>query len=714
MQALRRHSTKAQRPRSTPWSRRPEGAKSHDIGFEYQPVPKSNRELGDAIVNMQDCGPASPTSTSSLARGAAAADAWVDCATALKDHDEAKIQGWKEEIDTHLVFAALFSAILTAFNIESYKLLLPQDQNSNSSSSSPSSTTDNLLRTLVVHLAQSNGMDLASLDAIPSSGQSSSSGPHFNAVLINTLWFCSLICSLAAASISLLVKQWLNQYTSGMAGVSPEIARLRQFRYDNLRKWRVAGIMMLLPILMQGALVLFLIGLIEFLRPLNGQVSTAAIVLISALLAFIVFTTLLPTFKPDCPYQSPQAWGVFVVIQALKRPARSLAQSISAYASQLAVPHADGQLRRLLSRLAQRVVRRLKKFANKPTTYSWKARERILIDDKDAMLDRHMLVGADATFLDDTFLRNVVQPCLNDMPPAAAVQCYYRIMGHRADRVVGGVHYFDENGSARAESLAILTDITLDTLEKMRREHVSIEHPLRILKTLEPLLVRSLPLTYCHFCRALLSLLDDEDTTVRHLAFSILYQQLSRNLELAEQHAHPGCHDLGAIVAFISNARTDGDTKHFLDACDLVICLATLPGAESADQIEHLRDTLSHLQDFFETPLWKNEPRLLYPISRIAPHLVSLQKRYPHILSAALVDVLGDVAEQAKGHNHDGNWEDKLIILEMTLEELRELRQGTSTHSTLNEEPRPHGARRPSLMRTPLGMLDDHEHRASG
>ncbi|RDX50689.1 hypothetical protein OH76DRAFT_435352 [Lentinus brumalis] len=710
MQALRRHSTKAQRPRSTPWSRRPEGAKSHDIGFEYQPVPKSNRELGDAI----DCGPASPTSTSSLARGAAAADAWVDCATALKDHDEAKIQGWKEEIDTHLVFAALFSAILTAFNIESYKLLLPQDQNSNSSSSSPSSTTDNLLRTLVVHLAQSNGMDLASLDANTSSGQSLTSGPHFNAVLINTLWFCSLICSLAAASISLLVKQWLNQYTSGMAGVSPEIARLRQFRYDNLRKWRVAGIMMLLPILMQGALVLFLIGLIEFLRPLNGQVSTAAIVLISALLAFIVFTTLLPTFKPDCPYQSPQAWGVFVVIQALKRPARSLAQSVSAYASQLAVPHADGQLRRLLSRLAQRVVRRLKKFANKQTTYSWKARERILIDDKDAMLDRHMLVGADATFLDDTFLRNVVQPCLNDMPPAAAVQCYYRIMGHRADRVVGGVHYFDENGSARAESLAILTDITLDTLEKMRAEHVSIEHPLRILKTLEPLLVRSLPLTYCHFCRVLLSLLDDEDTTVRHLALSILYQQLSRNLELAEQHAHPGCHDLGAIVAFISNARTDGDTKHFLDACDLVICLATLPGSESADQIEHLRDTLSHLQDFFETPLWKNEPRLLYPISRIAPHLVSLQKRYPHILSAALVDVLGDVAEQAKGHNHDGNWEDKLIILEMTLEELRALRQGTSTQSTLNEEPRPHGARRPSLMRTPLGMLDDHEHRASG
>ena len=366
--------------------------------------------------------------------------------------------------------------------------------------------------------------------------------PHpFKDVLINILWFCSLICSLAAASICLLTKQWLNQYTSGMAGVSPEIARLRQFRYDNLRKWRVEGIMMLVPILLQGALVLFLIGLIEFLLALNSQVSAVAIALISVLLAFILFTTLLPTFKPDCSYQSPQARGVFVVFQALKTPARSLAASISAYASQLAVPHADGPLRRLRTRLAHKVVRRLKKFANKPNTYSWKARERILIGDKDAMLDRHMLVGADATFLDDGFLRNVVRPCLSEMPPAEAVLCYYRIMGHRADRIEGGVYYFEEN-SMRTESLAILTDITLDTLDNLRSENVSIEHLRRTLRTLEPLLVRSLSSTYCHFCRVLLSLLNNDDTTVCHLAFTILYQQLSRNLELSEQHAHEGCH----------------------------------------------------------------------------------------------------------------------------------------------------------------------------
>ena len=166
--------------------------------------------------------------------------------------------------------------------------------------------------------------------------------------------------------------------------------------------------------------------------------------------------------------------------------------------------------------------------------------------------------------------------------------------------------------------------------------------------------------------------------------------------------------DLGAIVAFISNARTGGDTKLFLDACDLIICLATLPGAESADQTVHLRETLSHLQDFFETPLWKSEGRFLYSISRIALHLLSLQKRHPHLLPPELVDGLGDVAEQAKGLNQDGNWEDKIIILETTLRDLQRVKLGGSQASivTLNEDGVSHG-RRPSLMRNAISPALD-------
>ncbi|KAI0763499.1 hypothetical protein BD413DRAFT_457378, partial [Trametes elegans] len=39
-------------------------------------------------------------------------------------HDEL-MERWKSELDTLLVYAGLFSAILTAFNVESYRLLTP-------------------------------------------------------------------------------------------------------------------------------------------------------------------------------------------------------------------------------------------------------------------------------------------------------------------------------------------------------------------------------------------------------------------------------------------------------------------------------------------------------------------------------------------------------------------------------------------------------------
>lgn len=161
----------------------------------------------------------------------------------------------------------------------------------------------------------------------------------------------------------------------------------------------------------------------------------------------------------------------------------------------------------------------------------------------------------------------------------------------------------------------------------------------------------------------------------------------------------------------MTNARKDEDIKHFLDACDLVITLTSLPATASgtADQIDetrtHLGETLGHLHDFFATPLWRNEPRLLYSISRIAPHLVDLEKRYPRMLSNKFVGVLGEVAEQAKSLNHDGNWEDKIIILETTLEELKVIRQSSST-STLTEEGPRSGGRRPSIMRGPLAHLE--------
>ncbi|KAI0776979.1 hypothetical protein BD413DRAFT_610551 [Trametes elegans] len=582
----------------------------------------------------------------------------------MKEHEEARIQAWKEEIDTELVFAALFSAILTAFDVEAYKMLQPQGSNNPS----------------VFILTNNSQLDMSTLKAIP---LPDTGPPTPYAVAINALWFAALICSLAAASVSILVRQWLNQYTSGLASVSPEIAQVRQFRKDSLRKWKVGGIMTLLPILLQGSLVLFLIGLVLFLKQLNITITIIASVLIAILLAFVLVTTILPTFMDDCSYQSPQAWGFFVVFQALKKPLRSVCRTVSARAKQWAASGVEGYSHRLRTRLAKRLVQKLAPFANKPNTYSWIARERILVEATGPALDEHLLVAADATFLEDAFLRDVIRPCLADMPAAAAVQCYYAIVAHRADRIERGLPYYDAH-RGRPESVAALADLTLDALLKTRVAaagpfaSMAREHAVRVMRILEPLLVRALPLAYPHFCRVFFQLLNDPDPNVAHLAFSILYQQLWRNLALAEQHASEDCHDLAALVAFIARARTDENLKHFLDACDLVICLGTLPSlppAGCAALRAPVARTLTHLEAFFATPLWRDEPRLLYPIARIAPRLAALARRDPRALPDALREVLREVVVHARTLNQSGNWEDKLIVLEAALRELSALRE---------------------------------------
>ncbi|KAF9649502.1 hypothetical protein BDM02DRAFT_3186261 [Thelephora ganbajun] len=48
-------------------------------------------------------------------------ESWETCSRAITDYDNHMARNWKEEIDTLLVFAGLFSAVTTAFIIDSYK-----------------------------------------------------------------------------------------------------------------------------------------------------------------------------------------------------------------------------------------------------------------------------------------------------------------------------------------------------------------------------------------------------------------------------------------------------------------------------------------------------------------------------------------------------------------------------------------------------------------
>ncbi|KAI0746012.1 hypothetical protein C8Q76DRAFT_567908, partial [Earliella scabrosa] len=246
-------------------------------------------------------------------------EAWELCATTVKNHSDEMLKRWEDEINMLLTFvglanhpnAGLFSAALTAFNVQSYLLLQPD---SGDAMVAALAHISEQLTSFSVNQAFVN----STRPAFVPPADSAFAAPNY-AIWINALWFPSLICTLSASSIAVTVKQWLYQYKQGLSGTSREISRLRQYRYENLLSWRVPEIIAVLPILLQIALSLFLGGLLILLWSLHPLVAIIASALVGMLGAFHFATTLLPTFRPDCSYQSPQALGIFLVLQPVRK-----------------------------------------------------------------------------------------------------------------------------------------------------------------------------------------------------------------------------------------------------------------------------------------------------------------------------------------------------------------------------------------------------------
>ncbi|KAK0463548.1 uncharacterized protein EV420DRAFT_1264087, partial [Desarmillaria tabescens] len=205
-----------------------------------------------------------------------------ECARLVRKYDEEVCKGWKEEIDTLLVFAGLFSAVTTPFIIDSYKWL---------------------------YNSASTNSDTAFLSAHAEER-------------INVCWFLSLALAISAASTGILCKQWLREYIKDAGRNSKDTLSVRQMRLEGLSAWKVEGIISTIPLLLQVALVLFFVGVLELLWPLNKTVALPVSIIVAFMIFFILFTTLAPSTQycwvvlrrslallpPECPYKSPQSW----------------------------------------------------------------------------------------------------------------------------------------------------------------------------------------------------------------------------------------------------------------------------------------------------------------------------------------------------------------------------------------------------------------------
>ena len=172
--------------------------------------------------------------------------------------------------------------------MESYKILAP-DSNS---------TT--------IYLAQQGIPQNFTVTSGPeTSSTSPPSGLSRWAVLINVLWFASLLCSVAAASLAMLVQQWLREYLA-VNHISPQSrVRLRVYRRSALQQWRVLEIAALLPPLLQIALGLFLVGMCYFTASVQHSLLCTSLPLVGGWAFFIFMSTIAPLFSARCPFKTP-------------------------------------------------------------------------------------------------------------------------------------------------------------------------------------------------------------------------------------------------------------------------------------------------------------------------------------------------------------------------------------------------------------------------
>jgi len=210
---------------------------------------------------------------------------------------------WRDLADTVLVFVCmdtphdiwvlmrfqdgLFAAFLSAFLI----FLIPQLQ--------PNST--DIAMDVLIHISQQ--LSNSTMPAYePTAFQVSPS-----AAAVNMLFFLSLALVLIDAFLAMLVKGWLQEFDRGWRRytVAHLRAQERERRLQDFERWKLHELVGLLPILIQGSLFLFCIGLLVLIFPSHLPSAILCSLMFLSVVGFYVFTTYVSIVNDYAPFSSP-------------------------------------------------------------------------------------------------------------------------------------------------------------------------------------------------------------------------------------------------------------------------------------------------------------------------------------------------------------------------------------------------------------------------
>jgi Family of unknown function (DUF6535) len=141
--------------------------------------------------------------------------------------------------------------------------------------------------------------------------------PPKSAVLVNSLWFLSLVISLTSALLATMLQQWARRYLTitQPPRYSPrKRASIRAFFANGVEKFHLPWSVEALPALLHLSLFLFFTGLAIYLFNINHTVFTVVVWWVGLAGGVYGCITLMPIFWHDSPYYSPlssSAWLFF-------------------------------------------------------------------------------------------------------------------------------------------------------------------------------------------------------------------------------------------------------------------------------------------------------------------------------------------------------------------------------------------------------------------
>ncbi|KAJ7595605.1 hypothetical protein C8J56DRAFT_714210, partial [Mycena floridula] len=170
-----------------------------------------------------------------------------------ESYDDDMLRSFRDTIDALLVFAALFSGVVTTLLVQTSQAFQPDY-----------ALITTLLLTEQVQLLRAAG-NISVINTVPQAPVNQQLGVGTNTdIWINALFIASLSLSLATALLSVLIKQWLQAYSSVTQGSAMQRALIRQFRITGIEKWKVPEIIGVLPLILHASLAAFFFGLALF------------------------------------------------------------------------------------------------------------------------------------------------------------------------------------------------------------------------------------------------------------------------------------------------------------------------------------------------------------------------------------------------------------------------------------------------------------------